>query len=420
MDFNDIDLQWFADDDDDTTTESQNTEEHGVPDNIADDFDFSEEAGFTQEEAARAAQSDNEEGDTSSWDEYNTNFGYDVDEDGDTKINLHNASKAVDDAKHAVKGWMETTGDKVNQFFGGARGGYTNADRERAEEAAAARKTYEDKAAEKQAAIDNLKASKSYDPEKDKDTVAQLEKERDDLQSRANAINRDIQSTDTGSRIGNMVGNAKEDLGDVGTSINQFFGGADQYGLGKEGKINDRNGDGKVSLSERARNIGRDVAEWGREKLQNLATSAILTSLGPMGWIAQPFVNQGINWAGQHLADYAKSHPLTANEKEAIAQQEKENQTSSSEDNPVQEARPSDALAQASSSTRFGGWDTKALSNMAETGRTYGWNKTNDVMGHSTQALSDAHFKDFVLATMVDSPAVQNVIKTKLMLEYFK
>ena len=57
---------------------------------------------------------------------------------------------------------------------------------------------------------------------------------------------------------------------------------------------------------------------------------------------------------------------------------------------------------------------------MSTSGRTYGWNKTNDVMGHSTSALSDACFKDFLVASMVDNKVMHDVIKSKLMLEYFK
>ena len=66
-------------------------------------------------------------------------------------------------------------------------------------------------------------------------------------------------------------------------------------------------------------------------------------------------------------------------------------------------------------------WTEMKLNAMGNNKQNFGgWNRVNDTMGQRTMALSDAHFKDFVLAMMVDEPGIQNVIKTKLMLDYFK
>ena len=447
FDLDSMDLQWFADDETDDNETESNSESNNSnePDNsiesIANDFDFSEfgdqQAGYYdadgnylgEDDAAAQAAAESHNDDsflTENWAESQDNFGYDVNDDGSTKFNLHNAGKAVDDAKHAVKGWAETTGDKVNQFFGGARGGYTNADRERAEEASKAWNTYDEKAKTAEKALNDFAGK--YDPNNKEDVAKynELKAEYEDLVGRRDAINRDIQSTDTGSRLGNIGGNIKEDLGDAGTRINQFFGGADEYGLGSKGQINDRNGDGRVSIGERLQNMGRDVATWAGNQLKNYGT----TALGTLASFGNPLVGMAVTKAANKgidaLIDYARSHPnnLTSAEKQELAKAEAESNSMNDSDNST-ENEPNTPIRTVSIDNTpqiaRNNWTDMKLNALGNNKQSFGgWNRVNDTMGQRTMALSDAHFKDFVLAMMVDEPGLQNVIKTKLMMEYFR
>lgn len=428
-----MDLQWFAEDTDDDNT---NDESH----NVEDDFDFSEfgdtQAGYYDADgnylgednaaAQAAAESHNDDSFlTENWAESQDDFGYEVNDDGSTKINLHNAGKAIDDAKHAVKGWAETKADQINQFFGGARGGYTNADRERAEEASKAWNTYNEKAKTAEKAFNDFANKYDKNNKEDVEKYNQLKSEYEDLVSRRDSINRDIQSTDTGSRLGNIGGNIKEDLGDAGTRINQFFGGADQYGLDSRGRINDRNGDGKVSIGERFQNMGRNVATWAGNQLKDYGTAVLGGALS----FGNPLLGYGVTKAANKgidaLIDYARSHPnnLTAAEKAEIAKAEKENNSvndsSSSKDEPNEPIQT--VSIDNTPQIARNNWTDMKLNALGNNQQSFGgWNKVNDTMGQKTLALSDAHFKDFVLAMMTDEPGIHEIIKTRLMLDYFK
>ncbi len=423
-----IDLQWFADDNDDDNNEKDDTENttedsdpHSVPDDIANDFDFSEEAGFTKDEADRAAQSDHEEGDTSNWEEYQDDFGYDINDDGSTKVNWHNAKTAARDVGHKIAGWAENAKDYVNLSLGGNRAGYTSADFERQKEADKARSTYNEKAESIQREIDDFKGRMDPNSKADQETLSKLEAERDDYTNRANSISLDINSTDTGSRLGNIVNNKLEDLGDVGTRINQFFGGADEYGLDSKGRVNDRDGDGKVSWSERAQNVGRNAGQWVTNQIANAARSALVTAaygINPfLGLTLDKLSDKGL----QALQEYAKNHPYAQTEAEKQAGREPQESDSDAEDTPVTNTEVTEPTADLTKSKKAfeGGWDTKTLQDMSTSGRTYGWNKSNDVMGHNTSALSDARFKDFALALFTDNESLHRVLKTKMMLDYF-
>lgn len=430
-----------------TTTEqtaesTENTSDSNETHSVEDDFDFSEfgdtqagyydaEGNYLGEDDAAAQEAAKSHGDdsflTENWSESQDDFGYEVNDDGSTKINLHNAGKAIDDAKHAVKGWAETKADQINQFFGGARGGYTNADRERAEEASKAWNTYDEKAKTAEKALNDFANKYDKNNKEDVDKYNQLKSEYEDLTARRDSINRDIKSTDTGSRLGNIGGNIKEDLGDVGTAINQFFGGADQYGLDSRGRINDRDGDGKVSIGERALNIGRNVATWAGNQLKNYGTAALGGALS----LGNPLLGYGITKATQKgidaLVDYARSHPnnLTSQEKAELAQAEKEanstNDSSSYEDEPNEPVQNASISADNTPQVARNNWTDMKLNALGNNQQSFGgWNKVNDTMGQKTLALSDAHFKDFVLAMMTDEPGIHEIIKTRLMLDYFK
>ena len=439
-----IDLQWFADDDDDNNENENTTEDnkedsdpHSVPDDIANDFDFSEfgddaKAGYfdvngnylgeDDKAAQEAAKSHNDDSFlTENWSESQDNFGYEINDDGSTKVNWHNAKTAARDVGDKVKGLAENAKNYVNLALGGNRAGYTSADFERQEEAAKARDTYNAKAEQKQAEIDSFKSRMDPNSKADQETLSKLEAERDDYTNRANSISLDINSTDTGSRLGNIVNNKLEDLGDVGTSINQFFGGADQYGLDSKGRINDRDGDGKVSFSERIQNVGRNAGQWLTEQLIDAARSSLVTAaygINPfLGLTLDKLSDKGI----QALQEYAKTHPYTQTEAEKQAGIDFQDTDSDSEDTPVTNSEPAEPTAKLTESKKAfeGGWDTKTLQDMSTSGRTYGWNKSNDVMGHNTSALSDARFKDFALALFTDNESLHRVLKTKMMLDYF-
>lgn len=423
-----------------TAESADNTSDSNEDHNVEDDFDFSEfgdqQAGYYDAEgnylgeddaaAQAAAESHNDDSFlTENWAESQDDFGYDVNDDGSTKINLHNAGKAIDDAKHAVKGWAETKADQINQFFGGARGGYTNADRERAEEASKAWNTYDEKAKTAEKALNDFANKYDKNNKEDVEKYNQLKSEYEDLVSRRDSINRDIQSTDKGSRLGNMAGNAKEDLGDAGTRINQFFGGADEYGLGSKGQINDRNGDGRVSIGERLQNMGRDAATWAGNQLKNYGT----TALGTLASFGNPLVGMAVSKAANKgidaLIDYARSHPtnLTSQEKAELAKAEKEANSandSSSYDNEPNAQTQTVSIDNTPQIAR-NNWTDMKLNALGNNQQSFGgWNKVNDTMGQKTLALSDAHFKDFVLAMMTDEPGIHEIIKTRLMLDYFK
>ena len=425
-----------------STENSESESEHGVPDNIEDDFDFSElgdqQAGYYDNEgnylgeddaaAQAAAESHNDDSFlTENWAESQDDFGYEVNDDGSTKINLHNVGKVIDDAKHAVKGWAETKADQINQFFGGARGGYTNADRERAEEASKAWNTYDEKAKTAEKAFNDFANKYDKNNKEDVEKYNQLKSEYEDLVSRRDSINRDIQSTDTGSRLGNIGGNIKEDLGDAGTRINQFFGGADQYGLDSRGRINDRDGDGKVSIGERALNIGRNVATWAGNQLKDYGTVVLGGALS----FGNPLLGYGVTKAAQKgidaLVDYARSHPsnLTSQEKAELAKAEEKansaNDSSSYDDEPNAPIQTASISADNTPQIARNNWTDMKLNALGNNQQSFGgWNRVNDTMGQKTLALSDAHFKDFVLAMMTDEPGIHEIIKTRLMLDYFK
>lgn len=434
-----MDLQWFADDDTDENENAEPTENTNEDNNVEDDFDFSEfgdtQAGYydadgnylgeDQAAAEAAAESHNDDSFlTENWAESQDGFGYDVNEDGSTKINLHNAGTAARDAAHAVKGWAESKADQINQFFGGARGGYTNADRERAEEASKAWNTYDEKAKTAEKALNDFGNKYDKNNKEDVEKYNQLKAEYEDLIGRRDSVNRDIHSTDTGSRLGNIGGNIKEDLGDAGTRINQFFGGADEYGLGSKGQINDRNGDGKVSIGERLQNMGRDVATWAGNQLKNYGT----TALGTLAGFGNPLVGMAVSKAANKgidaLIDYARNHPnnLTSQEKAEIAKAAENNSTNDSnsyEDEPNTQTQT--VSIDNTPQIARNNWTEMKLNALGNNKQSFGgWNRVNDTMGQKTLALSDAHFKDFVLAMMVDEPGLHNVIKTKLMLDYFK
>lgn len=360
-----------------------------------------------------------------------------VNEDGKREYDhdvLHNAGVAVERGGSSVANKVKEGLNSLNRTLGGTSSlGYTNADLERNKEARNAKETYREIEARQKKALDDFE--KKYD-KNNKEDVAKyndLKAQYEETVKRGNAIDAGLYSTDTGSRLGNMWGNVKEDLGDAGTRINQFFGGSDEYGLGAHDQVNDRDGDGKTSITERLANMGRDVRDWAIDKAQGLNTGILLDAtlggLGPLGWFATPVVKAGIDRGIDAIKEYAKNHPynLTAEEKAALAKEEEAMQNapggkSSDEEKPIVNISTPKVMSveKTPEASRIGNWDTKALQSMSTSGRTYGWNKTNDVMGHSTSALSDACFKDFFIATMTDNKTMQNVIKTNLMLNYFK
>lgn len=357
-----------------------------------------------------------------------------VNEDGKREYDhdvLHNAEVAVGRGGSYVANKVKEGLNSLNRTLGGTSSlGYTNADLERNREARDAKEAYREIADRQKAALEEY--GKKYDPNNKEDVAKynELKAQYEETERRSAGIDAGLHSTDTGSRIGNMWENAKEDVGDVGTRINQFFGGSNEYGLGAHGQVNDRNGDGKTSIGERLLNMGRDVRDWAADKVKNAGVSSLVNAslggMGPLGWFAAPIVTAGINKGIDAISEYAKNHPynMTSAEKEAY---EKEQQAlaeagygDSDAEDFFQPAGPTNVSVEKTPTSSFGGWDTKALQNMSTSGRTYGWNKTNDVMGHSTSALSDACFKDFLVASMTDNKVMHDVIKSKLMLEYFK
>ena len=357
-----------------------------------------------------------------------------VNEDGKRDYDhdvLHNAGVAVEHGVSSVANKVKEGLNSLNRTLGGTSSlGYTNADLERNREARNAKGTYREIADRQKAALEEF--SKKYDPNNKEDVAKynELKAQYEETERRSAGIDAGLHSTDTGSRLGNMWENAKEDIGDAGTRINQFFGGSNEYGLGAHGQVNDRNGDGKTSIEERLLNMGRDVRDWAADKVKDASVSSLvnasLGTMGPLGWFAAPFATAGINKGIDAISEYAKNHPynMTSAEKEAY---EKEQQAlaeagygDSDAEDFSQPTGPINVSIEKTPTPSFGNWDTKALQNMSTSGRTYGWNKTNDVMGHSTSALSDACFKDFLVASMMDNKVMHDVIKSKLMLEYFK
>lgn len=73
-----------------------------------------------------------------------------------------------------------------------------------------------------------------------------------------------------GGRLTNILDNIGEKLTDKANSINSKLGGSDKYGLNEKGQFVDRNGDGKISLAERAQNIGSNVYNAAKDKLNDL------------------------------------------------------------------------------------------------------------------------------------------------------
>lgn len=355
-----------------------------------------------------------------------------IGEDGKIDYDIiHNAGVALGRGEQAIADKISDGLKSLNRTLGGTSSlGYTNADLERNREARNAKETYREIADRQKAALEEF--SKKYDPNNKEDVAKynELKAQYEETERRSAGIDAGLHSTDTGSRLGNMWENAKEDIGDVGTRINQFFGGSNEYGLGAHGQVNDRNGDGKTSVGERLLNMGRDARDWAADKVKDVGVSSLVNAslgmMGPLGWFAAPFATAGINKGIDAISEYAKNHPynMTSAEKEAY---EKEQQAlaeagygdSDAEDLP-QPTGPTNVSIEKTPTPSFGDWDTKALQSMNTSGRTYGWNKTNDVMGHSTSALSDACFKDFLVASMTDNKVMQNVIKTNLMLNYFK
>lgn len=355
-----------------------------------------------------------------------------IGEDGKIDYDIiHNAGVALGRGEQAIADKISDGLKSLNRTLGGTSSlGYTNADLERNREARDAKEAYREIADRQKAALEEY--GKKYDPNNKEDVAKynELKAQYEETVKRGNAIDAGLYSTDTGSRIGNMWENAKEDVGDVGTRINQFFGGSNEYGLGAHGQVNDRNGDGKTSITERLANMGRDVRDWAADKVKNAGVSSLVNAslggMGPLGWFAAPIVTAGINKGIDAISEYAKNHPynMTSAEKEAY---EKEQQAlaeagygDSDAEDFFQPAGPTNVSVEKTPTSSFGGWDTKALQSMSTSGRTYGWNKTNDVMGHSTSALSDACFKDFLVASMTDNKVMHDVIKSKLMLNYFK
>lgn len=355
-----------------------------------------------------------------------------IGEDGKIDYDIiHNAGVALGRGEQAIADKISDGLKSLNRTLGGTSSlGYTNADLERNKEARNAKETYREIADRQKAALEEY--GKKYDPNNKEDVAKynELKAQYEETERRSAGIDAGLHSTDTGSRIGNMWENAKEDIGDVGTRINQFFGGSNEYGLGAHGQVNDRNGDGKTSIGERLLNMGRDVRDWVADNVKNAGVSSLvnasLGTMGPLGWFAAPIATAGINKGIDAISEYAKNHPynMTSAEKEAY---EKEQQAlaetgygDSDAEDFFQPAGPTNVSVEKTPTSSFGGWDTKALQNMSTSGRTYGWNKTNDVMGHSTSALSDACFKDFLVASMMDNKVMHDVIKSKLMLKYFK
>ena len=357
-----------------------------------------------------------------------------VNEDGKRDYDhdvLHNAGVAVERGGSSVANKVKEGLNSLNRTLGGTSSlGYTNADLERNREARDAKETYREIADRQKAALEEF--SKKYDPNNKEDVAKynELKAQYEETERRSAGIDAGLHSTNTGSRLGNMWENAKEDIGDAGTRINQFFGGSNEYGLGAHGQVNDRNGDGKTSIGERLLNMGRDVRDWAADTVKDAGVSSLvnasLGTMGPLGWFAAPFATAGINKGIDAISEYAKNHPyaMTSAEKEAY---EKEQQAlaeagygDSDAEDFSQPAGPTNVSIEKTPTSSFGDWDTKALQNMSTSGRTYGWNKTNDVMGHSTSALSDACFKDFLVASMLDNKVMHDVVKSKLMLEYFK
>lgn len=357
-----------------------------------------------------------------------------VNEDGKRDYDhdvLHNAGVAVKRGGSSIANKVKEGLNSLNRTLGGTSSlGYTNADLERNREARNAKEAYREIADRQKAALKEY--SKKYDPNNEEDVAKynELKAQYEETERRSAGIDAGLHSTDTGSRLGNMWENAKEDIGDAGTRINQFFGGSNEYGLGAHGQVNDRNGDGKTSIEERLLNMGRDVRDWAADRVKDAGVSSLvnasLGTMGPLGWFATPVVTARINKGIDAISEYAKNHPynMTSAEKEAY---EKEQQAlaeagygDSDAEDFSQPTGPTNVSIEKTSTPSFGDWDTKALQNMSTSGRTYGWNKTNDVMGHSTSALSDACFKDFLVASMMDNKVMHDVIKSKLMLEYFK
>lgn len=338
---------------------------------------------------------------------------------------MHNAAAAGRRAGDKVAGWVGNRIESINRTLGGSTNGYTSADLERNKEAREAYKTYDEKAKTAEKAFNDFANKYDKNNKEDVEKYNQLKEEYEDLAARRDSINKDIHSTDTGSRLGNIGGNIKEDLGDAVTRLNQFFGGADQYGLDSRGRINDRDGDGKVSIGERALNIGRNVATWAGNQLKDYGTKVLGGALS----FGNPLLGHVVTKAAQKgidaLVDYARSHPtnLTSQEKEELAQAEKEansaNDSSSYEDEPN---TPTQTVSiDNTPQIARNNWTDMKLNALGNNQQSFGgWNRVNDTMGQKTLALSDAHFKDFVLAMMTDEPGIHEIIKTRLMLDYFK
>ena len=472
----DIDLQWFADDDDDNTEDTNQTSEPNTDQNtdgpsgvdvtslfdddktndpeilgeetyntnLNDEFTMLAEGNEGKEINLDTGREGHSNGyiEESQWSDSDDaqdlknelNHDYSrantstVDKDGNVNRDwMHNAAaagrRAGDKVVDKVSGWI----DAGNRMFGGSTNGYTSADLERNKEAREAYKTYDDKAKQAEKALNDFANKYDKNNKEDVEKYNQLKAEYEDLSNRRDSINKDIHSTDTGSRLGNMGNNILEDLGDAGTRINQFFGGADQYGLGAKGQINDRDGDGKVSIGERARNMGRDVVTWAGNQLKDYGTAILGGALS----FGNPLLGYGITKAAQKgidaLVDYARSHPnnLTSQEKEELAQAEKENNSmndsSSYDDAPNEPVQTASISADNTPQVARNNWTDMKLNALGNNQQSFGgWNKVNDTMGQRTLALSDAHLKDFVLAMMTDEPGIHEIIKTRLMLDYFK
>lgn len=358
---------------------------------------------------------------------YNEDGTYTTDKDV-----LHNIAAAARRTGDKVVGWGKDKLDEINKTFGGTVNGFTSADLERNKEARDARNIYNDKVQTAQKNVDDFKSRMDPNSAKDQETLAKLENEVKDLVSRAESVDRTLVSTDTGSRLGNIWENVKEDLGDIGTGINQFFGGSDQYGLGKNGRINDRNGDGKTSFSERLLNMGRDFRDWSIDKVGKLGAAALTMPLMTMpgGIILQPLAQRGIEKGVNALQEYAKSHSYFPTEAELNNAEQEAMQEDSGNDNdlPPQQQKPQQVNSIPKPSVAKdntpqiarNNWAELKLNSLDNKGLRYGsMNQVNDTMGFRTSALSDAHFKDFCLALMTDDENVHKIVKTKLMMDYF-
>lgn len=203
--------------------------------------------------------------------EANNELGYEA---YATNAHKGNSSNPVTSAWNNIKDSVADLGGKItdslynlNQSLGGRdKSGQTKADE--------IREAKDNKSTTALTSRYNDLAKKSSEGK----LTSKEEKELNALESRYGTNLQDLNSDKYQSSTqtsGGRLSNIADYLGEKAIAspiekVNDWLGGSDKYGLNSRGQFVDRNGDGRISLGERAQNIGSNIYNAAKDKLNDI------------------------------------------------------------------------------------------------------------------------------------------------------